>query len=359
MPQVSVVINFLNAQRYLRESIDSVIGQTFRDWELLLVDDGSTDESATIAQSYVDQFPGQVRYLTHPGRINRGAAAARNLGIAESRGEFVAFLDADDIWMPDKLADQVGRMRSHPEVAMVYGPGYFFEDGSGETSELGFLQPLGLAGDEVIQSPRLFLTFLANFNISPSPSGILVRREAAQGVTGFVEDFKGIHQVFDDQVFYAKLTLRHAVFADRRCWYRYRLHADSCGAETSRRQSQYLTQRMYAYWLSDYVATLPALDTAVARAVERFVWTTVMDEIAARPSATGDASAPLWNRVRLCREMTTFEHNGRGILRAGMWFSLAARVLFPQTILKAGRVVKRDGLGGAWRTAARRLAMAR
>ena len=77
---VSVTIPFYNAQRFLRETVESVLAQTYADWELLLVDDGSTDGSSGIAQSFAATFPGKIFYLEHPGHRNLGVNAARNLG---------------------------------------------------------------------------------------------------------------------------------------------------------------------------------------------------------------------------------------------------------------------------------------
>ena len=91
-PRVSVVLIFLDAERFLREAIESVLAQTFSAWELLLVDDGSTDGSSEIARCYAAEHPGAIRYLTHPGRENRGMSASRNLGIGAAAGEFVAFI---------------------------------------------------------------------------------------------------------------------------------------------------------------------------------------------------------------------------------------------------------------------------
>src|SRR2546427_10186945 len=97
-PLVSVVIIFWNAERFLQEAFASVFAQTYPTWELLLVDDGSSDESTAIAQRYVEHHPGQVRYLEHPGHANRGMSASRNVGIRHARGPYIAFLDADDVW---------------------------------------------------------------------------------------------------------------------------------------------------------------------------------------------------------------------------------------------------------------------
>ena len=79
---VSVIIPFLNAARFLAEAIDSVIGQTYSEWELLLIDDGSADASSGIAQEYAAKHPGRIRYYTHPGGINRGMCTSRNRACA-------------------------------------------------------------------------------------------------------------------------------------------------------------------------------------------------------------------------------------------------------------------------------------
>lgn len=113
-PLVSVVIPSYNCERYITETISSVLQQSFRDLELIVVDDGSQDRTREI----VAGFGEPVRLIT---QSNARVCAARNRGLAESRGRFVCFMDHDDYWFPDKLALQVEAMRSHPEVGVVYG----------------------------------------------------------------------------------------------------------------------------------------------------------------------------------------------------------------------------------------------
>jgi hypothetical protein len=114
VPAVSVVIPAYNAADTLREAIDSVLDQTLADWELVVVDDGSTDASGEIARSYTDH---RVRVVAQP---NRGLAAARNAGIAASGAPLVAFLDADDVYHPDKLARHVAHFRAEPAVGLSF-----------------------------------------------------------------------------------------------------------------------------------------------------------------------------------------------------------------------------------------------
>src|SRR5215213_5930752 len=120
-PAVSVITIFLDEEEFLEEAIASVRGQTFEDWELILVDDGSTDASPAIAALHAAADPKRIRLISHPGRKNRGMSASRNTGIAAARGEYIAFLDGDDVYLPQKLEMQVQILRDNPAAAMVYG----------------------------------------------------------------------------------------------------------------------------------------------------------------------------------------------------------------------------------------------
>ncbi len=114
-PLVSVVIAAYNMGRYLPQAIDSVLQQTYGNVEVLVIDDGSTDDTAAQAQAYVK--PGKVRYIH---QTNQGQAVAKNRGVREAAGEFVAFLDADDYWDLDKLALQMPLFEHAPAVGVVY-----------------------------------------------------------------------------------------------------------------------------------------------------------------------------------------------------------------------------------------------
>src|SRR5689334_12542250 len=133
-PTVSVVMIFLNAEKFIREAIESIIAQEYRDWELMLVDDGSGDGSTLIARRYAEDHPGRIQYIDHEEHANRGMSASRNAGIRRSRGRYIAFLDADDVWLPQKLRRQVEILESHPDAVMVYGASRYWHSWS-ETPE--------------------------------------------------------------------------------------------------------------------------------------------------------------------------------------------------------------------------------
>ncbi|WP_026521682.1 glycosyltransferase family 2 protein [Butyrivibrio sp. VCB2001] len=105
---VSIVVPVYNAANYIEKTMDMVCGQTYKDWELILVDDASRDNSAEIIENYIKKQGKRIRLIRK--KVNQGAAEARNTGIDASSGRFIAFLDADDVWMPDKIEKQVAYM---------------------------------------------------------------------------------------------------------------------------------------------------------------------------------------------------------------------------------------------------------
>ena len=117
MPLVSVIMPAYRVAAYIREAIESVIAQSYSDWELIVVDDGSPDESGAIAASYA---AGDKR-IRVARQANSGLSSARNHGIRLARGEFIAILDSDDMWQPSFLAAQVAVLQHHPEVDIITG----------------------------------------------------------------------------------------------------------------------------------------------------------------------------------------------------------------------------------------------
>ncbi len=114
MPKVSVIIPSHNRLSMLKEAVDSVLAQDFEDFELIVVDDGSTDGTGEA----IKQYGGRVRLLEHP--VNRGVSAARNKGIVHARGKYIAFLDSDDLWVKGKLKAQVAFLDDNPQYPLCY-----------------------------------------------------------------------------------------------------------------------------------------------------------------------------------------------------------------------------------------------
>jgi glycosyltransferase involved in cell wall biosynthesis/SAM-dependent methyltransferase len=226
VPKVSVVIIFLNAEKYLGEAIESVFSQTFTDWELLLVDDGSMDRSTEVALSYARQFATKVTYLQHENHINKGMSASRNLGIERSKGKYIALLDADDVWLPGKLKSQVQILEQHPEVALVATPAmYWYEDGSRRPQPMTIAPGIVSAGSWI---PKI----LENDNNAACPSAVLMNRELIQRLGGFEDSFRGPLMLFEDQVTWFKLNLEFPVYYTPEQLLLYRIHSESCCMST-------------------------------------------------------------------------------------------------------------------------------
>ena len=269
MTRVSIITPFLNAGPFIEESINSVLSQTYDNWELLLVDDGSTDASTGMALRYAAAHPDKVRYLSHDGRQNRGASASRNLGARHARGEYLAFLDADDVYLPRKLELQVPILDSHPEVAMLYAATEYWYSWSGRREDAGrdwVWRKYGAEPDTAIEPPRMLVRFLEDGGTVPCMGGVLVRRAAVDSVGGWEESF---HRICTDQVFHAKLCLNFPVMIVDVCLDRYRQHENSSCQTVARAGQLDAAFETYLGWLESYVSAQPMVDPAVRTAARR------------------------------------------------------------------------------------------
>jgi glycosyltransferase involved in cell wall biosynthesis len=251
-PRVSVVTIFLDEERFLAEAIASVRAQTMTDWELLLVDDGSRDRSSDIARDAAASDAARVRYLQHAGGTNRGMSASRNLGLAHARGEHIAFLDADDVWLAGKLEEQLACFDAEPRVGLVYGRTTIWHSWNRNTAAADFHYPLGVAPNRVYEPPRLFNQLMRNRAQTPTTCNALVRRALVDEVGGFVEAFTGM---FEDQVFFAKALLAAPVWVDERTWAKYRVHPASCSERALGSADELRTRLRFLAWVGEHLAT--------------------------------------------------------------------------------------------------------
>jgi len=266
---VSIIMIFLKEERFIQEAIDSVFAQTYKNWELLLVDDGSTDDSTRIAQSHAAQYPKKVRYLEHEGHQNRGMSTSRNVGISHAKGEYVAFLDADDVWLPNKLEEQVGIMATHPDAGLVCGRAQWWYSWTGdqEDKQRDFVQRLDVPLDTLVQPPTLLVLFLKDE--WASLCDIMVRRDVVDAVGGYEESFSGM---YEDQAFHAKLCLRFPAFVSAACWYRYRKHPQACTSQSHETGATYTARQTFLNWLLGYLSRQGMKNGAVWQVVQKELW---------------------------------------------------------------------------------------
>lgn len=184
MSLVSVVIPCYNSALYIDEAIRSVLAQTYQNVETIVVDDGSTDDTKAVLIPYLDR-------VTYIHQENRGVSAARNLGVHHAKGQLIAFLDADDIWMPNKLEKQVEFLQKRPEVSLVFGDAEIF-DVSGIIVR-SFISEKRIASDladsEIVMTESFLLLIRENFIVT---STVAVRRSCLEKVGGFDESLRSV-----------------------------------------------------------------------------------------------------------------------------------------------------------------------
>jgi len=191
-PAVSVIIPTRNRAAFLEAAVASVRQQTFRDWELIVVDDGSRDGTGEVVRRLSDRRVRALRF-----EASRGAAAARNAGLSRATGAFVAFLDDDDEWLPSKLERQIGLfLRSSPEVGLVYGSYPVVDRKSGQQLRRKVAEERGDLSRGLLRR-----------NFVGGMSSVVVRREGLDRVGGFDETLA----TFEDYDLFIRLS-RHYLF---------------------------------------------------------------------------------------------------------------------------------------------------
>ena len=262
-PRVSVVVPVYNASAFLAETIESVRSQTYPGWELVLCDDGSTDDSAEIARRYADLDPERIRCVAHPGGANLGQSASRNLAIRHARGEFISLLDADDLYLPQRLEEQVAILDARPEADAIYGPTNMWYGWTGVPGDAArdTTFAMGIPSDTLLAPGELLVGALRREMQMPTPSAMILRAHAVERVGGFVDEYR---DVYEDQVFIAKLTLASSIlFVDRR-WDLYRQHPDSVYA-LAKREGMRMSRLRFLTWLEGYLSQTPFADDARLR----------------------------------------------------------------------------------------------
>jgi glycosyltransferase involved in cell wall biosynthesis len=206
MPLISVVIPVFNGEKTIKETIDSVLKQTFTDFELIVINDGSQDLTVEVVEKIQDS---RIQVYSYP---NAGLAASRNRGIDRSTGEYIAFIDADDMWTPDKLEAQFNALKSHPEAAVAYSWTDYIDE---------YSQFLGKGGHITVNGniyPHLLLTDLLENGSNP-----LIRKQAFIEVGNFDESLRAA----EDWDMLLRLAIRYHFIAVSSPQVLYRISSNS------------------------------------------------------------------------------------------------------------------------------------
>lgn len=218
---VSIIIPCYNYGWLLPETLDSVLAQTYPHWECLIIDDGSTDNSRTVGEEYAAR-DARFQYIYQP---NRGMSAARNRGLDEAMGEYIQFLDADDLLAPHKLERQVAFLTGHPDVDLIYGDVRFFRHGQPEIlSKSSDMQDHAwMSGAEGEGEPLLNAIVETSLMVVHAP---LTRASLIHRVGRFGEDLRSA----EDWEFWVRCVLEGGRFrydGSPEAWALVRVHATS------------------------------------------------------------------------------------------------------------------------------------
>lgn len=295
-PTVSVVLIFYNDERFLPEAVASVFDQTYTDWELILADDGSTDGSSTFARRCAAEHPDRVVYVDHVDHTNRGPSATRNLGVRVSRGRYVAVLDSDDVWEPDKLREQVAVLEANPGVGLVVGASRYWWGWAGEEAAgRDRVMAIGADPDRAHPPPDLALQlYPLGRGVSPCPSSWLLRRDLIDRVGGWEEH---LPPVYEDQGFLGKAYLVAPVWVSSRCWDRYRRHPGQLVSVTDD-DGYRAARRTYLTWYEDRLRRVGVADRRLWRALRRAWWPYRHPRLAELRGWLGRARSAFRHRVR-------------------------------------------------------------
>ena len=201
---ISVVIPLYNKEKQIAHTLQSVFNQTFQDFEIVIVDDGSTDGSVAEVEKYSDS---RIR-LVH--QQNAGVSAARNRGIEEAKGELIAFLDADDEWKPEYLATQYYLYQKYPDCS-VYACNYEFRDSEGKVTPT-IIRKIPFAGEDGILSNYFEVASCSHPPICSI--SIMVKKQAIQAIGGFPVGIKSGEDLLtwarlavNEKIAYSKIVL--------------------------------------------------------------------------------------------------------------------------------------------------------
>ncbi len=255
-PLVSVIIIFLNAERFIEEAIESVFAQTYTNWELLLVDDGSSDMSTDIALRYAKQYSRITAYIEHKNHSNLGMSISRNVGLKHAKGKYIAILDSDDIWMHNKLEVQVKILESRPDIGIVYGPVLFWHSWEKDNNnEDDFISDLPVEPESVVEPPSLIAAYHPlSESHPPCLSNILVRKNILEKIGGFEEIFGKLpYGLCDDLPFFIKIHLIAKVFITYQCLTKYRIHKLSALSFVMKSKKYHEAELFFLNWLKNFL----------------------------------------------------------------------------------------------------------
>jgi glycosyltransferase involved in cell wall biosynthesis len=203
---ISIIIPTYNCEKYIGQAVQSLLAQTYKNFEIIVVDDGSTDETKAILEPYMDK----IRYVF---QINGGESSARNRGLSMAKGNYIAFLDADDIYKPNKLEQQLNVFLKDSSVDIVYNDVEVVDENLQYTSTLN--------SEYMYEAKEDFLCMLLVRQIIPGPASIMLRKKCIDSGIRYPEQYRNA----EDYQFIINLASHYRFKYLKECLYIYRRHS--------------------------------------------------------------------------------------------------------------------------------------
>jgi glycosyltransferase involved in cell wall biosynthesis len=246
--KISVITCFFNVDKYLEESIESVLSQHYEDWELLLIDDGSTDNSTFLAKKYAKKYPSKIFYFEHENHINKGLSASRNLGISKFTGHFVTFLDGDDVWKPNYLFNQLKVIEENKVPVVCEATEYWYNWDNTQKENVKVY--VGAEQNKQYEPPQLLLKlYPIGQGASPCMCSIILHRNVLERHK-FEDSFRGM---YEDQVLLSKLFLNESIYLSPACNNSYRQRLDSLVGSSHKKGDYFKIRKHFLEWLKLYL----------------------------------------------------------------------------------------------------------
>ncbi len=268
-PLISTIIPFFNAGSWLGEAIESVLNQTYTHWEIILVNDGSQQQDVNIAIEFAQKFPEKIFYIEHEGGVNRGLTVSRNVGVKNAHGELIAFLDADDFWMPEKLKNQLAIFKEFPQVQMICEASFFWYSWRDQSCK----DELTLIGapEGIYYPPELMeKLYPLGEGQPPCPTGIIIKKDALERSGGFEESFSGVYQLYEDQAFLSKIYYKEIIYISSEANNFYRKRPDSMSSASNDDQLYKKVRTFYLEWLEERFLKTGIVNPDIKKLIDDF-----------------------------------------------------------------------------------------
>ena len=238
--KVSIITPIHNAESTIAETAESVMRQDNVNWEWLFFEDASTDKSLQILEQ-LQKKDSRLRIIGQSEK-SMGPSYGRNRCIEESKGDLIAFLDADDLWLPEYLNKRIETHSAFPEVGMICGPAIYFGSGQENVQDTGFID------SKLFKPSELILPFMTNIKGTPCPSGATIKKEVFERGIAFPKELRR----GEDIAFFLLVNQHFAVFYDAAPIFKYRRHADSSTLRAVKSGDFYEMELAFYKWLLEF-----------------------------------------------------------------------------------------------------------